>query len=509
MSVATSRISSQFKTITLNNMFRDTLLAFWRSCQLNWLTLGFVALAVGLGAGLALLVTKTANPMVIVFVVAGVLAACAAVVWIEWGLLTLIFMTYVNLSDVLIKHYGAPSTARLYIALLLAAILIRWLLARERPTGWLRPAVLLGLVGLVRTASLFYAADPARTWAGLDDYFKDAMVALIVFTLLQRATTLRRVIWTLLAAGIFMGTITVYQQLTGTFDNPYWGFGTTKIVYESVRDTLDYRLAGPLNDANTYGQLMVILVPLALDRFWNERNHLLRLCAAWAFTVCALSVLFTFSRGAFLALLVALGFMVIRHPPRPLALLITMAVAIPLMQFVPANYVHRVSTVLNFLPGSDTDYRADESFKDRSSEMTVAWMLFAERPILGVGLSNYNSYYQQYSRLLGLDPRREDRSAHSLYLELAAEGGLLGLATFGAIMWMVIRGMREARQNLRRASLPDHASMVAAFSVGLAGYLTAAIFLHDAYSRFLWLLIGIALALRQVAQNELVAWREA
>lgn len=510
MSIATPSISnrlksSQLQAVTLNTSFKDTLLAFWRFYQSNRLTLVFVALAIGLGTGLALLITGAANPVLSVLAVLGLLTACVVTARVEWGLLALVFMTYINLSDVLIKHYGLPSTAQPFIGLLLMAILVRWLFHGERPAGLGRPALLLGICGLVRLGTLFYAADPARTLAGLDDYFKDATVALIIFVVLQRATTLRRVIWMLLAAGMFMGTITVYQQLTGTFENLYWGFGTTKNLIDSVRQTLDYRIAGPLNDANTYGQLLVVLVPLALDRFWNERKRLLRLCAAWAFTVCTLSVLFTFSRGAFLALIVALGFMMIRRPPRPLALLITVAVAIPLMQFVPANYVHRVSTVLNFLPSSNTDYRADESFKDRSSEMTVAWILFTEHPILGVGLNNYNAYYQQYSRLLGLDPRREDRSAHSLYLEIAAEGGLLGLVTFGVIMWMVVRGTQQARRDLARAGLPDHAGMAAAFSVGLIGYLTAAIWMHDAYSRFLWLLIGMALALGQVARNELAA----
>ena len=44
------------------------------------------------------------------------------------------------------------------------------------------------------------------------------------------------------------------------------------------------------------------------------------------------------------------------------------------------------------------------------------------------------------------------------------------------------------------------AMMTTAFGIGLLGYLTAALFVHAAYPRYFWLLVGIALALPQTAR---------
>jgi O-antigen ligase len=66
--------------------------------------------------------------------------------------------------------------------------------------------------------------------------------------------------------------------------------------------------------------------------------------------------------------------------------------------------------------------------------MIIAVQMFLENPILGVGKRNYQALYVEYSSMLGLDPRLEDRQAHSLYLELAAEMGMLGLLSFGGIL---------------------------------------------------------------------------
>ena len=39
---------------------------------------------------------------------------------------------------------------------------------------------------------------------------------------------------------------------------------------------------------NGYGQYLLVVVPFALDRLWNEKRLLLRMIAALAFWVCSL-----------------------------------------------------------------------------------------------------------------------------------------------------------------------------------------------------------------------------
>jgi O-antigen ligase len=118
-------------------------------------------------------------------------------------------------------------------------------------------------------------------------------------------------------------------------------------------------------------------------------------------------------------------------------------------------------------------------------------------------------HYQSYSRQLGLDPRIEQRSAHNLYIEIAAETGLLGLTAFGILVFGALRGLWATWKMFRNSNkIPlgttvPQAKIIAAFGVGLIGYLMAGMFIHDAYPRFLWMLIAIAFAMPNIAREEL------
>lgn len=419
----------------------------------------------------------------------------------DLGLAILVFLVYTRFSDVLERQYGAPSFTLPLALLLLLSLLVRWWFLQEPIHNWEKTAVLIAAYGFVGFISLLYAADPDRTQAALVEYAKNAVLLIIVVMALRHQPALRYVIWALLAAGIFMGTLTIYQQLTGTFENDYGGFARTEIK-NIISNVNDYRAAGPVGSSNYYALILVPLAPVALDRVWHEKRAGLRLLALYALTVCVLSIIFTFSRGGFVALSLVLLYLLARHAFRPRNVILALIALVMVLYFVPANYTERLATTLDLLPGSGVDARNEVSFRGRTSEVMVAWHIFLDHPIGGVGLNNYKYYYQEYAQPLGWDNRREERSAHNLYLEIAAETGLLGLTTFGAILMAAFWGMRQTRTSLIQTGQYDAANMVGALAIGLGGFLIGSLFLHGAYARFFWLLTGVALAIPQIA-----AWR--
>ena len=141
-----------------------------------------------------------------------------------------------------------------------------------------------------------------------------------------------------------MGTISTYQYLTGTFTNPYWGFGQAALQNISA-GVEDYRIAGSVGDPNFYAQIMLVLVPIALDRVWNEQKPLLRGIAGFTLVVCLLTIVFTFSRGAILGLLVVGILVIIRRPPSLVAIFFTAVLLIPALTYIPESYLERVSSL--------------------------------------------------------------------------------------------------------------------------------------------------------------------
>lgn len=469
----------------------------------NYKTVALLSLAaIGLAGFGSLLVNLVNNPLILALGIAGLAIAAAVTTRLELGLFVLVFMTYTRFSDVLVHEHSLPSIAQPLSLLLLAIIVGRWFLLNENPLSQIEiPLVLLGAYGLVGFAAMLYAVDIDRTQLALEAYLKDIIITVLIIILLRRTTTFRSVIWTLLLAGIFMGSITAYQQLTGSYESTYWGFGLAEIQ-TIVGKSSDYRIAGPIGDPNFYGQILLVLIPLALERLWHENSLVLRILAGWALAVCLLSTIFTFSRGAFLGLIIIAVLSIWHYRIRFVPLLITILLGSVLLQFVPEQYTERVQTMTNLIPGlSQEDARHDSSFRGRLSETQAGWRMFKEHPLLGVGLNNYAVHYQKYSRQLGIDSRLEDRAAHNLYLEIAAETGLLGLTVFGTLLAFTFHSLAKTYHALDQAGQWHEANMLRAFTIGLIGYLAAAFFLHAAYPRYLWLLIGIGLAVSQTVSH--------
>jgi O-antigen ligase len=134
--------------------------------------------------------------------------------------------------------------------------------------------------------------------------------------------------------------------------------------------------------------------------------------------------------------------------------------------------------------------------------MAAAWQMFADHPMLGIGYGNYETHYHRYARDIALDGRREERQAHSLYLEVAAETGLLGIAAFGVLIVYAMASVLRARVVLLDAGREREAQAATAFAIALFGYLAGSVFLHLSYPRYFWLLMGIALAARGTVASQ-------
>ena len=298
-----------------------------------------------------------------------------------------------------------------------------------------------------------------------------------------------------------MGTVSVYQYYTKTFSNDYGGFGQAEVM-QIVGATNDYRISGVIGDPNFYAQIMVVLVPLALERFLHEKRILLRLVAGWALIVTALSVVFTFSRGGFLALVVVLFLFLLLYPPKPTRMPLFILAVIIVMSLVPLSYYDRILSINQLFTAPDVGFRTNDlAIRGRASESLAAIEMFKDHPIFGVGLKNFPYLYLDYAKKIGLAPSSTQRSPHNLYLETAAETGTVGLFAFAIMIVVTFVTIKSARDRFRRAEMYDYANMVTGFGVALIGYLVAAIFIHAAFPRFFYLLIGIGLALDALAKN--------
>ena len=463
----------------------------------------YAALAIIAGSLIGLLITGLNNPFFILLLAGGLVVVVATVASVEIGLLLFVFLTYTRFSDIAIDFYNAPSVAKFFVGLLVIAILIRWAILGERPMGWQVPAIVLGLYGLIGFLSLMYARNSESVINTLSNYVKDALITVVIVVLLRKAPTFRHVIWTLLVAGIFLGSLSVFQYLTGTFDNNYGGFARAEL--KGIAGEQDgYRLTGPIGDANFFAQIMIVLIPIALERMIHERKPILKLLAGLAALISILTVIFTFSRGGFLAAAVALLIFFLVYPPRPQYLVILIGIGIAVFSFVPSSYFDRILTLQGLLPDQfgRIDIRTDNSIQGRASQNLTAWNILRQHPIVGIGLDNFEVRYPEFSKEIGLAPSASNKSLHNLYLEVATESGIVGLSIFLLMIWLAFRSLLNARSALLDTpGVRDYAHIATGLLIGFAGYLVAALFIHAAFPRYFYLLVGIAFAMPAIVEH--------
>jgi O-antigen ligase len=137
--------------------------------------------------------------------------------------------------------------------------------------------------------------------------------------------------------------------------------------------------------------------------------------------------------------------------------------------------------------------------------MLAALAAYTDHPVMGVGPGQYLTYYSQYYQALpeiSIRELAEPRRAHSLYLELGAEQGTIGLIVFMAIPLLLLRDLRMVRLGLQDAR-PELARLAGAFSLVLLAYLGTGVFLHLAFERYYWFMIGLTAAATSVLDKRI------
>jgi len=478
------------------------------------LTAMLLAIAAGYlaarGTGGGAMQSAFQSPERLVLAIIGLLALVLIFQRPEWGLLAVVVLLYTNASDAVVHDFGLPSPLQVATIVAALAVLHRVNLREFAPSGArvvLDPLLIpLSLYGAAIFLSSLAAMDLEVADERLMEFLKGLLVFVVMTNLATSKAMLRRIIWALVLSGAFLATISAYQVLTGSYDNEFAGFGNIKVA-EIVAESRKPRIAGPLSDPNFYAQILVMLAPIALYRFWDEQSPGRKALAGYALFVVALAAVSTFSRGGAIALAFVTALALVQKKVRLRHLVPVLLALLPLSYLAPQSVSDRLGTLVQLAPtgADDTDASvADSSFRDRRRLMTVAWQMFSDHPLIGVGAGNYSDHFDQYADQVGMTVSSYEKFGrehfpHNLYLQFAAELGVTGLLAFAAIVVASFAALRRAYARFAAAGDIESADMVVSVALGLLAFLVTSLFLHGTYIRYMWLLVAIAAAARQIA----------
>ncbi|HYM82212.1 MAG TPA: O-antigen ligase family protein [Candidatus Limnocylindria bacterium] len=432
---------------------------------------------------------------------------------------------YLNLPGIAVKLHDLPPTlAASTSLLLLAPFLVRVLLRRETLRLDVPFLLILAFLGAV-LLSLFGIEDEAAATRWVTTFLTEGLVVyFLVLNLFRTPESIRRAIYILIFCGAILGGLTLYQEATRSYTQQFSGLAQRNISYgtgdELLREKdllrqehkihLRERAAGPLGDPNRYAQILVVLMPLAYFTLKIRRELWSRIVTVGCGLLILIGALLTYSRGGFIGIVAQIAVLKGMGAVRFRALGLFLVAAVIAVFVLAPGYPVRLDTLrgVSFITSQTRGQESEAVFRGRLTEMLAAFNVFLDHPLTGVGPGQFLPVYStSYMSNPEIAFRRitEVRRAHTLYFELAAETGILGLVTFFGAVGLIQVRLWSAWRRWRRRNRPELAGLAGAFFLAILGYLVTGVFLHLAFQRYYWLLLGLAGATLQVLSDE--DWR--
>ncbi|MBK9782567.1 MAG: O-antigen ligase family protein [Anaerolineales bacterium] len=441
----------------------------------------------------------------------GIALVLAVIVKPNLGANVLIIAIYSNVSANM-SDMGYPGIIKPLVAVVFSAIMIRNYYAGQLPVDRRNTAfteTFLILYFLVLAASYLVASNKDRALTDVVDLGKDLVILYTILFSVRTWKTWKQAVWMLTIVTFVLCLLGVYQIITGTRTQEFFRFSTIGVtsVVDSDNGTTA-RIGGPVHDPNLWAQVIVAVTPFLIFRIIHEAQLKWKVVAAGMLVPLLIVLLDTYSRGGYLAFIVILILVIFVFEIKrinPVGAVLTFAFLILLIPFLPSNYVARFDS-LSLLTSSSQEGSGiyeDSSLRQRSSVMQTALLMFVQNPLLGVGAGNFRNNYQKYNQILGLEARYGEVEAHSLYTQIAAETGLLGLIAFIGIMISLFIALSKAVRSIEHLQkLRHYLPWLSALQASLVGYLVAATFLHNVYIRYFWILVALSMTAIQLVDEQ-------
>ncbi|HKR01587.1 MAG TPA: O-antigen ligase family protein [Pyrinomonadaceae bacterium] len=376
------------------------------------------------------------------------------------------------------EFYPSPLTQSLAFIIAVATLIVfvptqfsleGTLTARPREVNLL---LLFCLAGLI---SIPLATGPAYAWAAFSDTFIRCVVIFIVMiNAVRTEARLKGLLLIALVVGIWLSV--------GAINDYRLGLATVE----------DYRVGGRgtgiFGNPNDMALFLVTIVPVAIALFFGTRGPIRKILYAACALLMMAAIVLTYSRGGFLGLLVALGFLAWKLGRRHrLSIgLCTLLIFVLLIALAPGNYTMRLLSI--FVPSLDPV----GSSSSRKAELLRSIQVAVNNPVFGVGMGNYAPFMSV-----------REHVTHNTYTEVAAEMGMAALCLYVMFVVTPLRRLGQvARETFGARENSRYYYLAVGLQASLLGYMVSSFFASVAYLWYVYYLVAYAVCLRRLYESE-------
>jgi putative inorganic carbon (HCO3(-)) transporter len=247
---------------------------------------------------------------------------------------------------------------------------------------------------------------------------------------------------------------------------------------------------------NELGLALIMIIPLLRFLQLNAPKWWMRWGLAGVMLASAVAAIGTHSRGAFIAI-VAMGiFLWLKSRQKAMMTIFGAFAVFVIMGTMPQEYYDRLATI--------THYQSDGSAMGRINAWMTAWNVALDHPLVGGGFEVFQvPTYLQYA------PNKSSLYvvvAHSIYFQVLAEHGFVGLALFVGIFAVAWRTAGKVRKLVKQVpELSWLGDLTGMLQVSLLGYAVGGAFLSLPYFDLPYHLVVMVVIARLLVEQRIAS----
>jgi len=333
------------------------------------------------------------------------------------------------------------------------------------------------LFGIVLFVSSITSYTPNKSIFTLFIYIAYIMFYFILVNTIKTRQQLYTLAAMLVISTTFISLYGLYQLKTAGATSGAW-IDTT--LFEDIKA----RIGSTFENPNVFGEYLVLIIPVAIAMLWGQKGWIQRLVTLGLTAVMLVCLVYTYSRGAYVGLLLAFALFAVLRDRRFVMLGVIGLLLLPFV--LPASVINRFASIGNL--------------SDTSSSYRISIWLGSLKIIkdywpsgIGLGLEPFKLIYPKYS----LNAAYAQHS-HNIYMQLLIENGIAGFLMFAAMMVVYYKAMLTGFFKTKDRFT---STFMIAIASGMAGYLAQGMAENLWYNNKVLLTFWVMLAFAMIAKT--------
>lgn len=427
----------------------------------NVATQPFTGIIIGI---LAAIVAAFLPPFAFLLAVAGVLYVFITLRYTFFGVFTVIV--------------AAPILPTIVLAACSCLALVSFLLnLTTNKDAVLRPVPLGGYIAMFAFMLCLSTLNSFTFIKSVKILFIHLAFILFYFVVFQTLDTKKKWRATLVSFLLVAGVVAlygVYQNFAGISSTASW-------VDQEMFQQIKVRVYSTFDNPNVLGEYLVLLIPVMIAAIWKAKTNGQKTIYTGLLLILAACLIFTWSRGAWLGVFLAIAIFLLIMDKRWSLLAVLGLCLIPVFLTSDSAIANRLLSIGNTTDTS-TAYRV--SIWRASVTMLKDFWLSG----IGPGSDAFSMIYPKYA-LAGANFALH---SHNLFLQLCVETGICGIVAFFALIIAFIRQSFALPIYQKRSCMSS--AIAIAFAAGMIGFLFQGLTDNVWYNYKMVLLFWIVLA---------------